>query len=358
MSSLIYSVDEIKTFLMKFPYYHDFIKTEYDLDNDVNNLGTFHTDNDIIVIGDVHGDITTFINLLLSIGMISKDNNRYVWSGGNTYLVQTGDILDRKRFTPGSDEGTNPYEELEIIMFLFDLNSQALEVGGRVICVVGNHELMNLCGDFRYASEHHIMGCNNIVNKKRGREYLFSHNSELMNLSNRRDGEIEDILLSMKGKLRYIFYKFFYPIAKINNWIFVHAGLPIGLVNRWGDNTVSAINNIYKQYIYTDDNHMEQNYNDLFGDSGIFWTRKYGNCNGKRECKPCEDLDNILNKLNGRVCGGMVVGHTVKENIEGRCNDRLWCIDIALSKGFWNSSDKKNSENCLKIMGESVCVIP
>ena len=103
---------------------------------------------------------------------------------------------------------------------------------------------------------------------------------------------------------------------------------------------------------------MEQNYNDLFGDSGIFWTRKYGNCNGKQECKPCEDLDNILTKLNGKVCGGMVVGHTVKENIEGRCNDRLWCIDIALSKGFWNSSDKKNSENCLKIMGESVCVIP
>ena len=101
MSSLIYSVDEIKTFLMKFPYYQDFIKTEYNIDNDFDNLGTFHTDNDIIVIGDVHGDITTFINLLLSIGMIRKDNKRYVWSGSNTYLVQTGDILDRKRFTPG-----------------------------------------------------------------------------------------------------------------------------------------------------------------------------------------------------------------------------------------------------------------
>lgn len=358
MDYFIYQPHELKDFLIKFPYYHHYVKKEHNLDNDHNNMGVFNTTSDIIVVGDIHGDLVTFVELLISIGLIKKiENNKYKWIGGSKYLVQTGDILDRKRYLSNADEGIYPLEELEIIMFLFDLNYQACQVGGRVIPIIGNHELMNLSGDFRYVSDHHMNGCSIFTERNDGRKYLFSHNPRLMTLTSNNPDDIKKILCELKGKLRFIFYRFFYPIVKINDWIFVHAGLPIGLVNKWQSNTISIINNIYKHYVYTDDSEVEMAYNDLFGENGIFWTRKYGTCKGDRLCRPCEDLDSILKILNGSVCGGMVVGHTVKEAINGKCNDRLWCIDIALSKGFHTRGETKNKEQCLSINGNNVSVI-
>ena len=179
MTSLIYSYDEIKNFLIKFPYYYDYLSDKYKINKDINNMGVFQTENELYVVGDVHGDLSTFIELLLSVNIIIPDNKYYKWNGGNKYLIQTGDILDRKRFMENAGDGTNPYEEIEVIMFLFDLNTQAMAHGRRVIGVVGNHELMNLCGDFRYVCDHHLKGCDTLTTKKNGRKYLFSHNPRL-----------------------------------------------------------------------------------------------------------------------------------------------------------------------------------
>lgn len=357
MKHFMYSKQEIEDFLKFFPYYHHYVNKTFNLDKDPDKMGVFKTNNEIIVVGDIHGDLETFVNLLLAIKLIKKDGEYYKWIGGSRYLVQTGDILDRKRFMENADEGDNPLEELEIIMFLFDLNYQACEEGGRVIPIIGNHELMNLTGDFRYVSTHHLKGFNELIGTKNGREHLFSHNPKLINLSQNDSDDIKNTLCDTKGKLRFIFYRFFYPIVKINDWIFVHAGLPKKFVDKWSVNTISIINNIYKQYVYTDDAEIELSYNGLFGNNGIFWTRKYGTCKGDESCKPCDDLDEILRTLNGDLVGGMVVGHTVKESINGKCNDRLWCIDIALSKGFHNKGDLKNREQCLKINGNNVSVI-
>ena len=357
MKHVIYSKEEINDFLKFFPYYHHYVKTTYNLDNDPNNMGVFNTNNEIIVVGDIHGDLKTFIGLLLAINLIENDGNHYKWIGGSKYLVQTGDILDRKRYMEDADEGDCPLEEIEIIIFLFDLNYQACEVGGRVIPIIGNHELMNLSCDFRYVSDHHMNGFNKLIGTKNGREHLFSHNPQLISLSQNDPDDIQNTLCDTKGKLRFIFYRFFYPIVKINDWIFVHAGLPKKFVDKWSVNTISNINNIYRQYVFTNDSMIENSYNDLFGDTGIFWTRKYGNCKGDESCRPCNDLDEILQILNGEIKGGMVVGHTVKESINGKCNNRLWCIDIALSNGFHKKGENKNKEQCLCINGNNVSVI-
>ena len=37
-----------------------------------------------------------------------------------------------------------------------ELNNKAQVVGGAVLSLIGNHEVMNLIGDFRYASEFDI----------------------------------------------------------------------------------------------------------------------------------------------------------------------------------------------------------
>ena len=62
------------------------------------------------------------------------------WAGGNTILVQLGDVTDR-----GPDS-------LKIVRSLQQLQKEAPRKRGRVIVVLGNHEAMNLLGDFRYTT--------------------------------------------------------------------------------------------------------------------------------------------------------------------------------------------------------------
>ncbi len=95
--------------------------------------------NKIITIGDLHGDYKVFIEICKMCKLINNNNN---WIGKNTYLIQVGDTLDGKR--PGvnmSPEFITESGELEIIELIIKLDSEATKVGGRVISILGNHEL-------------------------------------------------------------------------------------------------------------------------------------------------------------------------------------------------------------------------
>lgn len=52
----------------------------------------------VVAIGDLHGDMAQALRALALAGVVGLDpdgSNRAVWTGGNTTLVQLGDILDR-----------------------------------------------------------------------------------------------------------------------------------------------------------------------------------------------------------------------------------------------------------------------
>ena len=55
--------------------------------------GIYPDYNKIIAIGDIHGDYNAFLLVLIKAKIIDKNNK---WIGGNTHVVQIGDILDRK----------------------------------------------------------------------------------------------------------------------------------------------------------------------------------------------------------------------------------------------------------------------
>jgi hypothetical protein len=92
----------------------------------------------VIAIGDLHGDYPRYIDVMESAGLIDKNGK---WSGGETHLVQTGDITDR-----GADSR-------KIIDHLVKLKKQAKKKGGYVHLLIGNHESMNVVGDLRYVSD-------------------------------------------------------------------------------------------------------------------------------------------------------------------------------------------------------------
>ena len=118
----------------------------------------------IIAIGDLHGDYEAFTSLLTQAGLI---DHRGKWAGGDTILVQTGDVPDR-----GPDS-------LKITQHLQKLQKQARRRDGKVIALVGNHEAMNMIGDLRYVHAGEYAAFANNRSRKL-RERTFDNNREVI----------------------------------------------------------------------------------------------------------------------------------------------------------------------------------
>lgn len=88
----------------------------------------------IVAVGDVHGGDAAFVAILQRAGVIDASRR---WIGGNTVLVQTGDVTDR---------GDGVRAALDLLMAL---EREASKAGGKVHMALGNHEVMNMLGDTR-----------------------------------------------------------------------------------------------------------------------------------------------------------------------------------------------------------------
>ena len=95
----------------------------------------------IVVFADVSGAYQDLARLLRQTGIIDEDGN---WSGGDSYLISLGDLVDRG---PASRE---------VMDLLISLQAEAGKTGGKVLVVLGNHEVMDMTGDWRYVSEQEI----------------------------------------------------------------------------------------------------------------------------------------------------------------------------------------------------------
>lgn len=85
----------------------------------------------VVAIGDIHGAGDNFQAILRQAGLV---DDRLNWAGGRATLVQTGDCFDR---------GAQVRQVLDLIM---KLEPQAAAAGGRVVPLLGNHEIMNMLG--------------------------------------------------------------------------------------------------------------------------------------------------------------------------------------------------------------------
>lgn len=95
------------------------------------------TPNRVVAIGDVHGAYEWFVKILQAAQLV---DNRQKWIGRGAVLVQTGDVVDR-----GPDAR-------RVLDLLRRLETEAERAGGRVLPLLGNHEVMGLAGDLRYVS--------------------------------------------------------------------------------------------------------------------------------------------------------------------------------------------------------------
>jgi len=91
----------------------------------------FSTDSRVVAVADIHGAFDNFKKILKGTKLI---NDKLDWIGGDTHLVQLGDILDR------GDEAKDAFD------LLMKLEKQAEEAGGMVHVLIGNHEEANITG--------------------------------------------------------------------------------------------------------------------------------------------------------------------------------------------------------------------
>ncbi len=87
----------------------------------------------LIVVGDIHGQLEPFVKILQHARLI---NQHWDWCGGESRLVQMGDVYDR-----------GP-KSIEADLLLDKLQRQAANSTGEVVRLVGNHELEIMLGNF------------------------------------------------------------------------------------------------------------------------------------------------------------------------------------------------------------------
>jgi hypothetical protein len=95
----------------------------------------------IVALGDLHGSLATAKRVLRMAGVIGLADE---WTVGTGTLVQSGDIVDR-----GTDT-------VALYSFFEDLRVDAEAQGGTFTSLLGNHEVMNALGDWRYVTKDDI----------------------------------------------------------------------------------------------------------------------------------------------------------------------------------------------------------
>ena len=246
-------------------------------------------------VGDLHGDYKSTEKILTSLGLMGSAGE---WTGGQAILVQTGDITDR-----GDESG-------EIFRALFRLQDEAPQQGGRVILLLGNHELMNLQDDFRYSTQKDTLS---LLANATSRSEAFSRNGWLGQAIRQRMQAVA--LLGPEDGLSK-------PV------LFVHAGL---LPNFVEARNAEELNGVVRQLI---DNKAASDLRDdpspLLGDEGPFWTRQLAL---GPEAKVCQDVQKTLQATGATR---MIVGHTAQADgrIHDRCEGRFVLGDSLISQYY------------------------
>jgi len=258
-----------------------------------------HEKDRIVIIGDIHGDIRRFKDILIDAKIINK-NIEWIAEPKNTIVVQMGDQVDSINRDPVLGEW-EVLPDVEMIYFTNLLNKIALTKGGRVISLIGNHELMNVIGNYSYVS------AKSLNDDERKRNDLFKPNGTL------------SVILSQRP-----------IVVKIGKLLFCHAGLTmehLNILTKYNKD-ISYINSIWKNFIknnaiLTEDKEIFDTV--ILGNNGILWTR---------DLNEKDEVEKMLDRIG---CVYMFVGHTVVERVK-IINERIWYTDTGISRAFGNDS--------------------
>jgi len=274
----------------------------------------------IIVIGDVHGDILQFKKTLIMAKLIDNNDN---WVGGETVLVQLGDLIDSCRGTDcliesEEDEGA----DLELLKYLIELNEKAMKEDGAVYSIVGNHEIMNVQGNFNYVSPKNFDSFLNLFKDKtnitpyQARKEAFKPGNPIANF----------LACSKLG------------VLIIGSNLFVHGGMVPEISKEYSPERINEILRLWLQDKFTDKEEYEKI---LFSsDYSPFWVRILGKLKSNLPKNNEECIQHVNPILEHWNVDSIHVGHSPqfiqKLGVNQTCNNSVWRHDIGMSHTFSN----------------------
>ncbi|TDL25706.1 Metallo-dependent phosphatase [Rickenella mellea] len=282
----------------------------------------------IVAVGDLHSDFENAQTVLKMAGVVDEHGN---WTGNVDYFVQTGDIIDR-----GDDT-------IKLYLWMETLRSQARHVGGDVFSHLGNHEWMNVIGDWRYVYPSEIKTFGSVAARQKM-------------LSTGRIGKAWQQNYSVTSRLPL------HPEAGLPNADFIslpedqsspfsHSALSFvhgGLSPTYQQLTPypSRINDIGRKLLgrmqsrppnpphppnpyigLPEDATFEEK--SLYDSDGPLWYRGWATDNEERVCGA---IDDVLNRIGVRR---LIMGHTPDfEQIVSRCGGKIIIIDTGISHAY------------------------
>ena len=248
----------------------------------------------LVAIGDLHGDGAHARRALRLAGAI---DDKDMWIGGKLVVVQTGDQIDR-----GDDDRA-------ILDLVEELKRQAAAVGGELISLDGNHEVMNAEHDFRYVTEG---GFKAFADRKKAFE---------------PGGQYAEIIAH-------------HPMfVKVGDNVLVHGGILPKHV-RYG---LDRMNDELDEWL---SGKRKSAPAIVTSEDGPVWTRAYSS---DADPPDCASLKFALEQLGAKR---MIVGHTVqKRGANSACDGAVWRIDVGMASYFGGPIE------VLEIRGEKATVL-
>ncbi|MDP2560191.1 metallophosphoesterase [Psychrobium sp. 1_MG-2023] len=246
---------------------------------------TYQGVSKIAAISDIHGQVGIFKQLLKANGIVDA---QYNWRWGQGHLVITGDIFDR------GDTVT------EALWLVYKLEQQAIDAGGKVHYLLGNHEYMVLRGDERYIHP----------------KYAFTLKAMDMSLKQLfNDDSVLGRWLRTKS-----------TVININGYVFLHGGIHQDYLDL--KLSLEQTNALFRQSIGYSKAHLKQQPTTatLFGRTGPIWYRGFF----KDDTLSQASVEQLLKQLGAHH---IVVGHTSQEKIETRFSQRILAIDTSIKRG-------------------------
>jgi hypothetical protein len=249
------------------------------------------------LVGDLHGDLEVSRRALVLAGAVDAKGK---WSGGNLVLVLVGDLLDR-----GS-------QERALLDWVLELKATAPADGGRVVVLNGNHEAMNVAGDLRYVTTPGLAEFQD-----------FAQGGVPQALRGAAPAEAHGRLIAFLPGGPYARKLAEHPaVALVGDTLVAHAGVLPEHV-RYG---LERFNRELAAWMRAESAPTLA----TTSDQSPLWTRELGQRKVKE--RECERVGEVLSAVKATR---LVVGHSVQDQgIEPACQQRLWRIDVGLSKFY------------------------
>ena len=295
----------------------------------------------VVVIGDIHGDMTMLLHLLIDVAKVIDDRGDWVAKPKSTVVIQLGDQIDSCRGPNCADEKdeSSKANDLVILKFFTYLHMVAAKHDGGVYSLLGNHELMNVAGHFDYVSDKNKMVFDTFrpVDPKNKFKSPMERAIESRKSAFERGGEWSKFLACTRQSS-----------ITIGSWMFVHASITDSVTQHY--KSIDSLNTAVRTWLLSlidQDDNIEHIIADPV--ESPFWNRILGKMKPNEAAESCADILSPL--IDVYHMKHLVIAHTPQLLINGvginsTCGKKVWRVDTGAAAAF-NAFHKKTGKTAV-----------